>query len=333
MIAGIAHSIESQGRHFGALCLMLLMLWAGLFASSSYAGENNILVVMSKDSKPYQEFANVLRESVGNTSGQSALDIEFQQVAEMNNEVLTADGGKQYRLIVTVGSLAARKILALKLKVPIVSTLIPKRTYDVLRNKIDGLSKKRIFAIYLDQPAERKFGLIRAALPDLKNVGVIVGPSTQSRIAELNDAARSKNIKLDSKEIENESGLLDALNDILENSEVLLTVADPTVVNRNTLQSVFMTSYMKRIPVIAYSRSYVRAGALMAVYSTPGQIGLQTGELLLFMEKRSSWGGRQSYYPKYFSVAVNDRVARSLGLLLKDKDQIQSAMKAMEGAQ
>jgi len=333
MYCSDTHSIAKLHSHIWLCCLLLLSSFVGLYSSGSHASENNILVVMSKDTKPYQEFADVLRESAVNISALSSLSIEFQQITELDHDAMAAVTDKRYRLIITVGSLAARKILALKLKVPVFSTLIPKRTYDVLRNKIDGLNKNNTFAIYLDQPAERKFGLIRAALPDIKNVGVIVGPSTHSRIPELNNAARGKDINLDSKEIENERGLLDALNDLLENSEVLLTVADPAVVNRNTLQSVFMTSYMKRIPVIAYSRSYVRAGALMAVYSTPGQIGLQAGELLLAMEKRKSWGDVQSYYPKYFSVAVNDRVARSLGLLIKDQDQIQSAMKAMEGAQ
>ena len=334
MLSSKINSIEKQSNHLWLHSLLLLVFCVGLLSSNCYASDTNtILVVLSKNSRPYQEFASALKENAGNSESDALVNMVFIQLGELDSDALLANSGKDYRLVVTVGSAAVRKILPLKLSVPIVSTLIPKRTYDVVRKKNAESANNNTSAIFLDQPAERKFGLIRAALPDMKNVGVIVGPSTKERVAELDAAARNKNINLDAKKIADEDGLLDALNELLENSEILLTVADPAVVNRNTLQSVFMTSYMKRIPVIAYSRAYVRAGALMAVYSTPAQIGLQTGELLMKMAQTDSWKSQQSYYPKYFSVAVNDRVARSLGLLIKDHDQIQSAMKVMEGTQ
>jgi ABC-type uncharacterized transport system substrate-binding protein len=79
-----------------------------------------------------------------------------------------------------------------------------------------------------------------------------------------------------------------------------------------TAQSVFMTSYRFRDPVVGYSESLSRAGALLTVYSTPVQIGRQAAELI----EKSFDGGKlpAAQWPQYFSVSVNEHVARSLDI-------------------
>jgi hypothetical protein len=57
----------------------------------------------------------------------------------------------------------------------------------------------------------------------------------------------------------------------------------------------------------------VSAGALLAVFSTPAQIGRQLGEELVALAEESG-PLPPPRHPRYFSVEVNARVARSLGL-------------------
>ena len=104
--------------------------------------------------------------------------------------------------------------------------------------------------------------------------------------------------------------------------DVFLALPDPRVINADTAQNVLLTSFRMRRPVVGYSAAYVRAGALAAVYSTPQQIGTQTGQIV-----RAILGGSPlpaPQFPKQFSVSVNHKVARSMGLELDDDDVIRN---------
>ncbi|NOY67671.1 MAG: hypothetical protein GXP13_09750 [Gammaproteobacteria bacterium] len=287
-------------------------------------------MVVSKSSKPYQIFREQLKKTLANDSSID-ISIDVIMIDELNQVFLDDVDSDSYKLLVTVGSKAAKKMSQLDSKKAVLNTLLPKRSYQLIIKEVDNKNLQRYSAVFIDQPLSRKLDLIRIALPDIKNVGVILGPSTASRKKELSDIALKKNIRIESKTINKTGELLSTLNDVLDDNEVLLTIADPVVINRSTLQSLFMTSYMKRIPVVGYSRAYVRAGALIAVYSTPKQLAQYTGELIVDMLKGSKMAARKLYYPKYFSVSINERVARSLGLFLKSESKIQSDMQLKEG--
>eukprot|EP01032_Pedospumella_encystans_P026470 gene26469-29906_t len=112
------------------------------------------------------------------------------------------------------------------------------------------------------------------------------------------------------------STLFTGLKTVLDDADVLLAVADPQVYNSATISNILLATYRARVPVVAFSPAYVKAGALLALYSTPRQIGVQAGALARGVLQ----GGPvpASQYPQEFSVAVNEHVARSLGLTLDE---------------
>lgn len=79
--------------------------------------------------------------------------------------------------------------------------------------------------------------------------------------------------------------------------------------------------------MMAFSPAYVRAGALLAVYSTPTQIGQQAGALARGVLLGQPLGVPQ--YPLQFEISVNEHVARSLGLKL-DADQLAERLRRLE---
>ena len=142
----------------------------------------------------------------------------------------------------------------------------------------------------------------------------MLSQDSQKSEHELRRAAAVAGIVLRMEQIGDEKQLVGALHRVLDDADVLLAVPDPLVFNRNTAQSVLLTTYRMGKPVAGYSRAYVTAGALLAVYSTPAQIGRQIGEELLTMQVRPGRPLPAPGYPRYFSVEVNERVARSLGI-------------------
>ena len=72
----------------------------------------------------------------------------------------------------------------------------------------------------------------------------------------------------------------------------------------------------KGFQVIGFSAAYVRAGALLGLYSTPEQIGRQLGTTLIDLAAGSEMALPEPGYPSYFSVDINAHVARSLEISL-----------------
>jgi ABC-type uncharacterized transport system substrate-binding protein len=110
---------------------------------------------------------------------------------------------------------------------------------------------------------------------------------------------------------------------VLAQSDVMLGVVDPLVFSRTSAQSVLLTAYRRRVPLIGISSAYVDAGALAAVYSTPAQIGRQLAELIEQFSQNPTAKLPPPQYPKYFSVAVNYQAAEVLGLDIDDEENLE----------
>ena len=82
--------------------------------------------------------------------------------------------------------------------------------------------------------------------------------------------------------------------------------------------------------MVAFSPAYVRAGALLALYVTPAQIGQQAGELARGVLRGKALPS-QAIYAQNFSISVNSHVARSLGLDL-DADRLSAELARREAA-
>ena len=108
-----------------------------------------------------------------------------------------------------------------------------------------------------------------------RTLGVLLGPSNAALQAPLAQLAERLGYKLVVRQVNEQAALLPALQQTLEPSDALLALPDPLVFSRNTAQTVLLTSYRHQTPVIGYSRAYVTAGALAAVFSTPEQIAQQ----------------------------------------------------------
>jgi ABC-type uncharacterized transport system substrate-binding protein len=110
--------------------------------------------------------------------------------------------------------------------------------------------------------------------------------------------------------------LFAGLKAALDDADVLLAVADPQVFNSGTVANILLATYRARIPVLAFSPAYVKAGALLSLHTAPDQIGVQTAGIVRGILLGGAVPAAQ--YPLDFRVSVNVHVARSLGLTLDE---------------
>ena len=85
-------------------------------------------------------------------------------------------------------------------------------------------------------------------------------------------------------------------------------------------------AYQRRLPVIGFSKAYVKAGAVAAVYTTPEQIGRQAGEEVIHWLQNGSEGFRDSQYPTDYEIAFNLPVAESLELRIPNLEETRKRM-------
>ena len=121
-----------------------------------------------------------------------------------------------------------------------------------------------------------------------------------------------------------------ALEKLLGEVQVLLTLPDSTVVNSKTAKTLILNAYLRRIPIVGYSRAFVKAGALLAVHSTPQELGRQAGEVLARALGPQATRLPLTAHPSYYSVSVNYQVARALDIDLPTEDELLKALRALE---
>ena len=293
-------------------CLRRLARWvlalAGLALCVGPALAAQVAVVLSDDSAPYQEVYQVMRAHLAERGH------DVQQAYPMG---LAAAALSESRLVVAVGVRAAESLAALPLRTPLLAVLVPRNWYAGSgRGRLNDGGRRVASAIFLDQPVERQALLIRLAFPDAQRVGVLTGAGQLPLLDELDAALRTHQLDLVGQTLDPDARLIGPLEQVLANADLMLAVPDPQVFNRNTAQSLFLTSYRYRVPVLGYSQSLTRAGALLSLHSSPAQIGRQAAEwvnqALLGVPVRLP----QPAHPLYFDISINEQVARSLGFIL-----------------
>jgi ABC-type uncharacterized transport system substrate-binding protein len=141
-------------------------------------------------------------------------------------------------------------------------------------------------------------------------------------------------VELNEAVVDEDANPVPIIEDLIKDNKALLAVYDSVALNPNISKWLLYLAYQHRVPVIGFSRAYVDAGALAAVYSTPEQIGRQAAEIVYDYIEGNSGSLPLQIYPKYFSLGLNRSVARSIGLSLPDEDLLlQQLIQAEEGRQ
>jgi ABC-type uncharacterized transport system substrate-binding protein len=282
-------------------------LGAGLFmlALSGMAAHAAVVaVVLSDDSAPYHEAADAV---------DAALSPQHSVVKVLADKLaISGTALSRASLLVTVGVKAADQIAEQGGSTPVLAVLVTEDWYRSQGRAKLSAGGRNAGVVVLEQPFSRQLHLVKSAFPSAVKAGVVVGRKNAGMLEPLQAAAANEGLALAGAVAESESALVATLGQVLKEADLLLAVPDADVFNRNTVQSVLMTTYRYRDPVVGYSKALSRAGALVSLYSTPEQIGRQAGEAAASALN----GGRLPalQWPKYFSVSVNSHVARSLGI-------------------
>jgi putative ABC transport system substrate-binding protein len=303
------------------LFITLLLCWMPLSASAL----GGVTILISTPAAPVNEFLEQFKtEFPQNLNPKLPVKVITEEDLADNRAAIGEDD-----LLIAVGVQALDYASKLNAKLPVLGVLVPQPSFEKILT--DSKRNPRTFsAIVLDQPFPRQIALLKAVIPSATNVGVLFGPASQPLSSDLQQAARQQGLGILQENVNSAPELMPKLRRVLEGSPVLLAVPDPAVYNRETVQTILLTSYRYQKPVIGFSQAYVRAGALAAVYSTPRQIAKQAAEVIRLIAVRTPTSLPPPQAPKYFSVDTNRQVARSLGIELDDENAISEKLSRIE---
>jgi putative ABC transport system substrate-binding protein len=298
-----------------ALRLALLLLLAVSWPRASYA--DGVALLLSERGGAYVEIADAIRRELGPAAGSAQFVLpEIEALA-----------GTNPRLAVAIGTQACAALAASRVAAPLLCTLLPRAAFERIAASA-GAKGRGFSALVMDQPLARQLALVRLAFPERRRVGALLGPESSSQSDALAAAAAQHGLRLGIERVESATEIHADLQRLLDDSEILLALPDGLVFNAATAQNILRASIQKRVPMVAFSPAYARAGAVLALYSTPAQMGAQVGQWL-----RGALAGRplpRPQSPRQFEIAINRQVARALGHAMPAEAELAGRLRRAE---
>lgn len=267
-----------------------------------------VVIVASDRSAGYGEVRDVVvSELERNPALRGDITVRF------STEMLPADAAllERSRLVITLGRDALKQVLAHDVRVPVLAAMIPRSVFERMVSEA-ARKPPQLTALYLDHPLGRQLDLLTLALPGARRVGVLWGVDSVSNQRNLTVAAQARGLELVNGMVGADGSMFAGLKAALDDADVMLAVADPQVFNSTNISNILLTTYRARIPVLAFSPAYVKAGALLSLHTTSSQIGVQTAAMVRAVVQGGTLPPPQ--YPLDYVVGVNEYVARSLVL-------------------
>lgn len=297
---------------FGGLIFLLLL------APFAYgANDFRVLVVLSESSAPYQTFAKTFQQDLSSNF----------RIKVLQNPEDFSPGDERADLIITVG-IKATDSMASKGAAPLIAVMVPNAGYlDLLRKENNF---RRMSAIYIDQPWARQVALLNVTLPEIRSVGLLYSSESRINLQALHSELERHGYKLVARQTLRKDSLSSDLDDVIARSDVLLAIPDGNIYNSSNIRNILLTSYRQHIPLVGLSQSYVNAGALCAIFSTPEQIAAQASMTAILFAQTRHLPEPQS--PELFTVAVNRDVARTLGVTTGSPELLHMQIEKILGA-
>lgn len=277
------------------------------------------LVVQSGVNEIYTRFSKTLHDELNRYDPQvtlHALDVKQFDTRAKTPAI------SEYSAIVTIGIEAGLLVSARYPETTTIMAMIPEQSYLRLSGAHQlSCPKKTCQVLYLDQPVKRQLNLLRLISPSLKRIAILSSSESTQLVSTIESTARTLALDTQVIKVADQDSVLDALKRDFGKADVLMVVPDPVVYNRNTARAILLSTFHQKIPLFAYSHSYVKAGATLGLYSTPEDIARHVAEIFTDPTKGKAETTRE-LYPKYFTIDINRHAAEALGITIPDSDEL-----------
>ncbi|MDD5223326.1 MAG: ABC transporter substrate-binding protein [bacterium] len=291
--------------------ILICCLWPP--SSAPAAG---VFVLKSNDIPAYEEVLRGFREVVGNSNfetfslkGNPASAAQAVPAAQASNPAV----------ILAVGSDSARVAREQLAGIPTVFSMVLDPSEFQKNEKITGVS--------FQVPARAQFQTLTSVLPQARRIGVIYDPTLSLFIIrDGRQAAAALNLILVEKPITSSNEIANAIKEMIWTVDVLWMIPDQTVVSKESFRYMLESTLNRKIPILTFSQSFVKGGALLALAPNYQDMGRQAGRLVQKILSGTSPGSLPSAHPQgYLFLNLNTANALNISVppeILQKAEQI-----------
>jgi putative ABC transport system substrate-binding protein len=218
-------------------------------------------------------------------------------------------------LVLAVGTRAARFSIDRFEGIPTVFTMVLDSVQSGLTSDY-GVTRGHFTGTILSIPVERQFQKILDLLPGTGTIGMLYSAGErEERVKEIRDIAEKMGLRLVAAPIREMSDLPSAIRTVMKNADVLWAEVDPMIYsNPRTVQNILLATFKYKKPFMAFSSSFVEAGALFAMENDYLKVGERTAEQCVSILNGEDPGRIPVALLRTHDLVLNQNTARFLGI-------------------
>ena len=304
--------MRSEAGSFSGRCPGARRIALAAFATLAVAlpvHGRQIAVVLSRDVLPYREVLRGVEETLGPID--HVLDLDGRDGTPGALERLRHEPPDA---VIAIGARAARVVTGRLTGTPTVFCMAP--ADDLPRG-----AGMRVASVTGDVPVDRQLAAFREIVPGLERLAVLYDPSRSIGLVQrARVAARSLGIDLIAEAVPTAEDVPSALRRTIRHVDGVWLIPDRTVVSHDSFRFVLGLAAERRVPLMVFSESMVRAGGLVGLVPDHAQVGRQAADLLLRLLEPGRRDTRPTVEaPRALRLVLNARTAANLGVPIPDE--------------
>ena len=294
-------ALHTVTRAWRTVVLMIALLWPTSLQAQASAPSYEIRVVTGDSGPVTGQILQSLRRRY--PAMQAASD-----PAQLANR-------RGRGLYLTIGPSALKATLGSNIDGVVVSLFCSSEAYMQLLSQARAEKPRSITAIYAEAAPAHQLQLISRLLGREAAVATLLTENTSYLEPLLKEAARSAGVTLRIERLGADDNVARALTRVAS-APAILAVPDSSVFTPDNLRTILESTYRRNQIVVGFSTSLVKAGTTATAYSTIEDV---LAELDQVIQSIASGSTPAPKFPRYWRVAINENVARSLNIVVTDE--------------
>ncbi|MCX7088822.1 MAG: hypothetical protein NTV00_12325 [Methylococcales bacterium] len=273
----------------------------GIF--NAYAEVNQkVLIVANTNEEPYAQVIKGFKAQLAESNHFTLTEL-FKPTAADITQHISQDNPN---LIFAVGREATELAQQNSAAIPMVSTLVLKESIFKL-GKTTGVS--------LTYPFTTQIQWLKKFFPEQTKIAVLFNPAENAEtIQRLKKVTEPAGLRLIAIPVESPRQLPDALEQLANNVDVLLTIQDEIALSPQTVKEVLLASFRNRVPMVGLSENWVKSGALYALSWDYDDLGRQCAVQAQKIGNGQTVQSIPSETPRKMIYTINTKIAEHMNI-------------------
>lgn len=283
--------------------LLLLPISYPALASDS----RSLLIIANAEVRPYLQAIKGFKEELANRNDISFVEYFLHKSDKPAPELAKVINAHKPTLIFTLGGASLRAVLLNSKNIPVVTTMVLKKSELTENPTTTGVS--------LAYPLATQFQWLKQFLPDRTKLAVLYNPlENEHYVATAKSEATKAGLEIVAIPVETPKQLPYALEQLAKNVDALFSIPDDLVLSAKTAQAVLLASFRNRVPMVGLSDNWVKSGALYALTWDYEDLGRQCADQAAKLLNGAAVSSIPAELPRKVMYSINIKIANHMNV-------------------